>query len=101
MESNLILNNMEDRIVFGKAVMSYDKEENESIYLFDQAGNEIVHSGEAAEGDIKKITHDVKNWNSGSDYARDKTHLQEMSGSGTGAGRRVSEYVCIYSANGC
>ena len=88
-DTSLILNNMEDRIVFGKAVMSYDKEEtlgylcafisaedmiatftrdrleeNESIYLFDQAGNEIVHSGEAAEGDIKKITHDVKNWNS-------------------------------------
>ncbi len=84
-DTSLIKNNKEDRVIFGKAVMSYDKEktlgylctvinaeditkifkrdrleENESIYLYDRAGNEIVHSGAASEEPLKYIETEGK-----------------------------------------
>lgn len=83
----LIINNAETRVIFGKAVLSYSKEhmlgyicavldtqqfmriferdrleENESIYLLDDKGNEVLHSGEANAEDLHKIAIEGKNW---------------------------------------
>lgn len=81
-DTSLIKDNKEDRVIFGKAVMSYSKEktlgylcavinaevitqiferdrleENESIYLYDSAGDEIIHSGTAS----KEVQDYIKN----------------------------------------
>lgn len=79
-DSTLFKGNKTDRILFGKTVFSYSKEEilgyicaaidakeiagifekdrqetNESVYLLDKDGTVIVHSGEAEEEDFQAI----------------------------------------------
>ncbi|MDD2971349.1 MAG: sensor histidine kinase [Lachnospiraceae bacterium] len=89
-DKRLIQNNTKDRIVFGKVIMSYDKErilgymcatidadrvirqfekerleENESIYLFDRYGNEIIHTGDFTQQEQNKIRGASVNWKDG------------------------------------